>query len=44
MVMMYTQAKVQGQRSLSSKDRVETNGQTYGCDYRTFVMVTVSKM
>ena len=28
MVMTYQHAKVQGQRSVSSKDRVETNGPT----------------
>ena len=28
MVMTYSQAKVQGQRSVGSEDRVETNGRT----------------
>ena len=28
MVMTYSQAKVQGQRLVGSKDRVETNGRT----------------
>ena len=28
MVMTYSHAKVQGQRSVGSKDRVETNGRT----------------
>ena len=32
MVMTYSHAKVQGQRSVGSKDRVETNGQTDGDD------------
>ena len=30
MVMDYSQANVQGQQLVSSKDRVETNGQTDG--------------
>ena len=31
-VMTYSRAKVQGQRSVDSKERVETNGQTDGGD------------
>jgi len=30
MVMTYSRAKVQGQRSVGSEDRVETNGRTDG--------------
>ena len=32
MVMTYLQAKVQGQRSVGSENRVETNGRTEGYD------------
>ena len=34
MIMVYSHAKVQGQQSVSSKDRVETNGRMDGQTYR----------
>ena len=45
--MTFSHAKVESQRSIGSKDRVETNrrtdGQTDGSDYNTFLANAVGK-
>ena len=41
--MTYSHAKIQGQRSVGSEDRVETNGQTDGGDCITFHANAVGK-
>ena len=41
MVMIYSLAKVQGQRAVGSEDRVETNGQTDGGDCITCLINAV---
>ena len=43
MVMIYSRAKVQGQRSVGSEDRVETNGQTDEGDCVTSLANAVGK-
>ena len=43
MSMTHTYTKDQGQRSLDSKDRVETNGRTVGTDCIIFLDDTVGK-
>ena len=43
MVMTYSLAKVQGQRSVGSENRVETNGQTDGADCITSLANAVGK-
>ena len=43
MVMTYSNTRGQGQRSLSSKDRVETNGETDGADCITLLANAVGK-
>ena len=40
---LYSHAKVQGQRSIGSEDRVETNGRTDGCDRITSLANAVGK-
>jgi len=43
MIMTYSHAKVQSQKSIGFEDRMETNGQTDGCDYITFLANVVRK-
>ena len=43
MIMTYSHAKVQSQKSIGFEDRMETNGQTDGCDYITFLTNVVRK-
>ena len=43
-VMIYSQTTVQGQRSVSSEDRVETNGRTYRRSEATALRSVIKKL